>query len=135
MATLGAILRVGGANLQNWVTEIIKGSGFPSHGQQFEGEGEISMLPSKIDHVPDSVPSGEDILSLKEYGDKVGEAPRYDEIKIQAQPPLFRSKLSFKGYNFQADGKSKKVARRNVAHKACGVFAIAMGDRSGAVVL
>ena len=45
----------------------------------------------KTDHATTPAASGEHISSLKEYGDKFGEAPKYHEVKIQMQPPLFQS--------------------------------------------
>jgi hypothetical protein len=134
MSVLGAILRGKDVNLKSWVTEIIKQRGFYQQDRHTRSREELSMRFPKTDHATTPAASGEHISSLKEYGDKFGEAPKYHEVKIQMQPPLFRSELSFKGQIYVAVGKSKKAARQDVAHKACRAFAVTVGDQSHVII-
>jgi dsRNA-specific ribonuclease len=128
MVTLGAILRRGDASLRDWTMNIIKQRAHYSQPERFKKNEEISIILPKTDYVTDPLACGEDIKALKEYGDQIGEVPKYKEVSIQAKPPRFRSILCFKGQVFEAEGKRKKIARQNVAHKACNVLSVVVGE-------
>jgi hypothetical protein len=135
MAVLGAISRNGDASLRHWTMNIIKQRADYPQTAEYKRKEEVPMILPKIDHVTDRVACHEDIIALKEYGDQIGEIPKYTEVSIQEEPPRFQSILRFQGRVFEAEGKRKRVAKQNGAHKACKAFAVAVGEQSSIRIL
>lgn len=123
MVTLGAIVHEGDADMRILVDELLKQDD-PCHIKLPSRREEKPLVVPKSYQTPLAAASGKDISTLKEFGDRIGALPLYDENTIRNQPPLFETILRFNGRKFRAEGKSKKEARQVAAHQACKVFGL-----------
>ncbi|KAM0714659.1 hypothetical protein Q7P37_009957 [Cladosporium fusiforme] len=125
MMTFGAIVREGDETIRTFADELLKQK--DSCGTKVHCIGkERPMMSPEIHQSPSPTPSGKNIAFLQQYGDQIGEMPRYEEKSVIDYPPLFESILCFSGKVFKGKGKSKKKARQMAAQRACGEFGIAI---------
>jgi hypothetical protein len=123
MVTLGAIVNEGDENMRMFVDGLLQRENRGDVKAQYARERQPSIF-LKLPQSSLPAPSGKDITLLKEFGNKIGQLPKYDEERVQDLPPLFRSILCFDAKKYKGEGKSKKEARQMAAHQACGELRI-----------
>lgn len=122
MVLLGAILRDGDQELRALAEQLLEGrrQGF---GASSQAKDAFSFAYPKLQPKCPTAASGRDISALKEFGDKIGEVPRYRVLFLRENPPTFEAVLWFNGGEFRGMGGSKPKAKQEAASKACEKFA------------
>lgn len=126
MVTLGAIVYEDDADMRNLVDRLLKQDDSSQIKTSPLREEKQKVVP-KSHQTPLPTASGKDISTLKEFGDKIGQLPWYDDNAIRTEPPLFETILRFNRREFRGEGKSKKGARQVAAHQACKKFRLVVG--------
>lgn len=127
MVTLGAILRDGDQEVRSFAEQFIQNGSQGSETPR-QRKDSFSFAFPKLQSDATTVASGRDISALKEFGDKIGEVPRYTAVSVNEYPPTFEAVLWFRGNKFTGMGGSKPKAKQEAAFKACKRFADLMKE-------
>jgi dsRNA-specific ribonuclease len=59
------------------------------------------------------------VIKLKEYGDAIGESPKYDHFTVTGSPPTTHMTVHFGGHRLETIGRSIKDAKQQLAMLLC----------------
>lgn len=105
LSHIGVIVRQGSSDEKRLLRYAVRKF---SHGRNVDGQKEDVQLDlSRFTTV------------LKEYGDHIGELPKYTSRPLSQEPPLFKYTVTLKGVKGEGTGRTMKKAKHQASKDAC----------------